>query len=153
MTLDKLSLLALISPSYKMCKVSIYLIGCIFTKRNEAIEHLKYCVWHWVTVSANAWHYSLFNICCCCSVTKSCPTLCNPMDCSTPGFLVPHYLPEFAHIHDHWVRDAIQPSPSLLPPSPLALKLSQHQNLFQGVSSLYQVAKILELQFQLHFIN
>ena len=44
------------------------------------------------------------------SVTKSCPTVCNPMGCSTPGFLVLHYLPEFAQTYVHWVSDAIQPS-------------------------------------------
>ena len=47
---------------------------------------------------------------CCCSVTKSCPTLCDPMNCATPGFPVLHYLPEFAQNHVHWVSDAIQPS-------------------------------------------
>ena len=52
-----------------------------------------------------------------CSITKSCPTLCNPMDCSTPGFPVLHYVPEFAQIHVHRVRDAIQPSHPLSPPS------------------------------------
>ena len=44
---------------------------------------------------------------CCCSVAKSCPTLCDPMDCSTPGFPIFHYLPEFAQTHVHWVIDAI----------------------------------------------
>ena len=44
---------------------------------------------------------------CCCSVTKSCLTLCNPMDCSTPCFSILHYLPEFAQIHAHWVGDAV----------------------------------------------
>ena len=58
---------------------------------------------------------------CCCSVTQPCPTLCNPIDCSTPGFPVLHYLPELAQIHIHWVSDAIQPS---LPLSPLSLLLS-----------------------------
>ena len=48
--------------------------------------------------------------CCCCSVTQSCLTLCDPMDCSTPGFPVHRYLPEFAQTHVHWVDDAIQPS-------------------------------------------
>ena len=67
---------------------------------------------------------------CCCSVTQSCPTLCDPMDCSTPGLPVLHCLPEFAQIHVHWVGDAIQPSHPLLPLSPLALNLSQHQGLF-----------------------
>ena len=56
------------------------------------------------------------NFCCCCSVTKSCPTLCNPMDCSTPGSPVLQYLPEFPQIHVHWVGDAIWPSHPLPPP-------------------------------------
>ena len=67
----------------------------------------------------------------CCSVVKSCLTLCNPMDCSTSDFPVLHYLPEFAQSHDHWVSDAIEPSHPLLPPSPPAFNLSQHQDLFQ----------------------
>ena len=71
----------------------------------------------------------------CCSVTKLCPTLCDPMDCSMPGFPVSHYLLEFAPTHVHWVSDAIQPSHPLLPPSPPALSLSQHQGLFQWVGS------------------
>ena len=64
---------------------------------------------------------------CCyyCSVTKLCPTLCDPMDCSTPGFPVLHYLPEFAKTHVRWVSDLIQPSHPLSPPSPPAFSLSQ----------------------------
>ena len=83
-----------------------------------------------------------------CSVAKLCLTLCNPMNCSTAGFSVYHCLPEFSQTHVHWVSDAIQPSHSLLPPSPLALNFSQHQGLFQRVSSSHQVAKVLELQLQ-----
>ena len=71
----------------------------------------------------------------CCSVDKSCPTIFDPMDCSTPGFPVLHCLPEFAQTHVHWVSDAIQPSHPLPPASPLALNLSQHQGLFQWVGS------------------
>ena len=67
---------------------------------------------------------------CCCSVTQSCPTLCNPVDCSTPGFPVLHYILELIQTHVHPVGDAIQPSLSLLPPFPPALNLSQHQGLF-----------------------
>ena len=67
----------------------------------------------------------------CCSVAKSCLTLCDPMDCSTPGFSVIPHLPEFAQTHVHWVSDVIQPSHPLLSPSPPALNLSQHQGLFQ----------------------
>ena len=69
------------------------------------------------------------------SVTQSCLTLCNPMDCSTPGFLVHHQLLELAQTHVHWVSDAIQPSHPLLSPSPPAFNLSQHQGLFQWVCS------------------
>ena len=81
----------------------------------------------------------------CCLVAQSCPTLCNPMDCSTPGFPVLHHLPEIAQTHVHWDSDSIQPSHPLLPPSPLAFNFSQHQGLFQWISSLHQVARVLEL--------
>ena len=74
------------------------------------------------------------------SVAKLCPTLCDPMNCSTPGFSVLQYLLELAQTHIHWVNDAIQPSHPLLPP-PLSLTLSQHQGLFQWVGSSHQVAK------------
>ena len=80
--------------------------------------------------------------CCCCSVAKSCPTLCNPMNCSMPGFPVLHYLPESAQIHVHWISDSIQPSHLLSSPSLLALNLSPDQDLFQWVGSLHQVAKV-----------
>ena len=63
----------------------------------------------------------------CCSVAQLCLTLCNPMDCSTPGFPVLHYLPEFAQTHIHWVSDAIQPFHPLLPSSPHLFNPSQHQ--------------------------
>ena len=82
------------------------------------------------------------------SAAQSYPTLCNPMDCSTPGFPVLHYLLECARSHVHCIRDAIQTSHPLWPLSPPALNLSQHQGLFQWVSSSHQVAKVLELQFQ-----
>ena len=85
--------------------------------------------------------------CCCCSFAKSCPTLCDPVDCSRPGFPVHHHLPEFAQIHVHWTSDALEPSHPL-PPSHFAFNLSQHQRLFQWVSSLHQMAKVLELQHQ-----
>ena len=60
---------------------------------------------------------------------QSCPTLCDPMDCSMPGLPVHHQLWEFTQIHIDWVGDAIQPSPPLLSPSPPVLNLSQHQGL------------------------
>ena len=86
--------------------------------------------------------------CCCCSVAQSCPTLCDPMDCSMPGFPVLHHLLEFAQTHVHWVSDAIQPAHPLPPATLPALNLSQHQGLFQWVSSSHQVAKVLEIQHQ-----
>ena len=82
------------------------------------------------------------------SVTQSCPTLCDPMYCSTPGLPVLHQLLEFTQTHVHWVGDAIQPYHPLSSPSPPALNLSQHQGLFQWVSSSHQVAKVLEFKLQ-----
>ena len=84
----------------------------------------------------------------CCSVAELCLTLCDSMDCSTSGFPVLRYLPEFAQTHVHWISDAIQPSHPLSYSSLSAFNLSQHQGLFQWVSSLHQVAKVLEFQLQ-----
>ena len=81
------------------------------------------------------------------SVTLSL-TLCDPMDCSTPGLPVHHHLQEFTQTHVHWVGDAIQPSHPLLSPSIPVLQLFQHQGLFQRVSSSHHVAKVLELWLQ-----
>ena len=64
------------------------------------------------------------------SVAQSCPTVCNPMDCSTPGFSVHHQFLDLAQTHVHRVGDAIQPSHPLSSPSPPAFNLSQHQGLF-----------------------
>ena len=75
------------------------------------------------------------------------------MDCSTPGFPVHHKLPELAQTHVHWVSDAIQPSHPLSSPSPCTFSLSQHQGLFQGVSSSHQVAEVLEFQLQHNLSN
>ena len=75
-------------------------------------------------------------------------TLCNPMDCSTPGFPVHHQLPELAETQVHWIPSAIQPSHPLSSPSPLAFIPSQHQHLSQWVSSLHHVDKVLEFQLQ-----
>ena len=82
------------------------------------------------------------------SVAKSCLTICDPMDCSTPGLPIHHQLLEFTQIHVHWVCDAIQPSHPLLSPSPPAFNLSQHQGLFKCVNSSHQVAKVSEFQLQ-----
>ena len=99
---------------------------------------LQCCVSFYCTAK---WTSSQFS-----SLAQSCPTLWDPMDCSTPGFPVLHkLLLEFAQTYVHWVGDATQPSHPLLPPSP-AISLSQHRGLFQWVSYSHQVAKVLELQ-------
>ena len=82
------------------------------------------------------------------SVTQTCLTLCNPMNCSTAGLPVHHQLPEFTQTHVHRVGDAIQPSHLLSSPSPPAPNPSQHQGLFQWVNSSHEVAKGLEFQPQ-----
>ena len=82
--------------------------------------------------------------CCYCSVVS----VCDPMDCSSPDSPVLHRLPEFAPIHVPWVGCGIWPSHLLLPPSPFAFSLSQHQGLFQWVGCSHQVAKVLEFQHQ-----
>ena len=84
------------------------------------------------------------------SVAQSCPALCDPMDCSMPGFLVHHQVPELAQTHVHRGSDAIQPSHPLSSPSPPAFNVSHHQGLFQWVSSSHQMAKVLKLQLQHH---
>ena len=81
------------------------------------------------------------------SVAQLCPTLCDPMDCGTPGLPIHHQLPEFIHTHVRWVGGAMQPSHLLLSPSP-SLNLSQYQGLFKWVSSSHQVATVLEFQLQ-----
>ena len=81
------------------------------------------------------------------SVAQSCPTPCDPMDCSILGLPVHHQLLEFTQTHVHGVSDAIQASHPLLSPSP-ALNLPQHQGLFQWIVLSHQVAKVLEFQLQ-----
>ena len=82
------------------------------------------------------------------SVAQSRPTLCDPMNLSTPCLPVHHQLPEFTQTPAHRVSDAIQPSHPLSSPSPPAPNPSQHQGLFQRVNSPHEVAKVLEFQLQ-----
>ena len=104
---------------YKM-EAIYYLSYRVIVEINEIMyeKHLEQQLPHWKA------HYLLD--CCCCSVAQLCLAICDPMDCSTPGFPVLHYLPEFAQTHVHWIGDAISPSPPLSLPSPPALDLSQH---------------------------
>ena len=87
------------------------------------------------------------------SVAQSCLTLCDPMDCSTPGLPVRHQLLEFTQTHVHWDGDAIQPSHPLLSPSPPSFNLSQHQGLFKWVSSLHQWPKNWSFSFNINPSN
>ena len=87
------------------------------------------------------------------SVAQSCPTVCDPMDCSRPGLPVHHQLPEFTQIHVCWVGDAIQPSHPLSSPFPPTFSLSQHQGLFQWVSSSHQVAKVWSISFSINLLG
>ena len=83
-----------------------------------------------------------------CSAVQLCLTLCDPMDCSTPGLPVPHHLLGFAQVHVHCISDAIQSYHPLMLSSLSALSLSQHQGLFQWVFHSHRMTKILELQLQ-----
>ena len=82
------------------------------------------------------------------SAAQLCLTLCDPMDCSTPGFPVHYQFPKFTQTYVHWVGDTIQPSHPLSSPSPPAPNPSQHQSLFQWVNSSHEVAKVLEYIMQ-----
>ena len=115
--------------------------------RTSVIIRNNLSVWSSVMYNHKNLHSIQFS-----SVTQSCPTLCNPMDYSTPCLPV-HELPEFTQTHVLWVSDAIQPSHPLSPPSSAALSLSQHQGLFQWVSSSHQVSKVLEFQLQHHSLQ
>ena len=94
-------------------------------------------------MSMSKWKNYMYN-----SVAQSYLTLCDPMNCSTPGLPVHHQLPEFTQTHVHRVGDAIQPSHPLSSPSPPAPNPSQHQGLFQWVNSSHEVTKVLEFQPQ-----
>ena len=95
-------------------------------RAGQPLNTHNYLAWNVNRVDAEKprWHFDV------CSVAKSCLTLCDPLDSSTPGFPVLQYLPEFAQTYVHWVGDAIQPSHPLSPSSPFAASLSQHQGLF-----------------------
>ena len=90
--------------------------------------------------------YSMVTIVQFSSVTQPCPTLCDPMNRSTPGLPVHSQLLEFTQTHVHQVGDAIQPYHPLSFPSPPVPSSSQHQSLFQWVNSSHEVAKVLEFQ-------
>ena len=103
----------------------------------------------WCSLNSDLRNWYSFNSVHFISVTQSCRTLCDPMDCSAPGFPVHHQLPELTQTHVHQVGDAIQPSHPLSFSSLPAFNLSQHQGHFKWVSSSHQVAKLLEFKLNI----
>ena len=126
-----------LSLPYKLILVLLKYYICLYPAKKVTLENECETLSHCDNCRVYAIHLS--------SVAQSCLTLCNPMDCSTPGLPVHHQLPEFTQTRVHWVSDAIQPSHPLLSLSPPTFNLSQHQGLLKWVSSLHQVAKVLIL--------
>ena len=130
------------------------LLGCILSEFLPSIFQFTYylsdCTWLDFILSTSLfllqWSSFFFQVSG--SVQFSHSVMSDPMDCSTPGLPVHCQLPELAQTHVHWVNDVIQSSHSLLSPSPPVFSLSQHQGLFQWISSSHQVAKGLEFQLQ-----
>ena len=138
------SILCGVLTAFILTHISLYLLGTPWCP-----YFLDYFLTFFLLFGVNAnlgYLYFQFS-----AVAQSCPTLCDPMDCSTPGLPVHHQLPEFTQTHFHWVGDTIQPSHPLSSPSPPAFGLSLHQCLFKWVSSSHQVAKVLEFQLQHQF--
>ena len=133
--------------THALNKIGFILLNLMFIPETQH----WFIVWKVISIiypqhSSKSERYNYFNQFI--SVIQSYPTLCNPMDCSTPGLPVHHQLLDLTQIHIHWVGDAIQSSHPLSSPSPPTFSLSQHQGLFQWVSYLHQVAKVLEFQLQ-----
>ena len=105
-----------------------------YVTMDNLVKHLKLYMYK------DSFHFS--------SAAQLCPTLCNSLDSSTPGFPVTHQLLDLVQTHVHLVSDIVHPSHPLLSTSPPAFNLSQHQGLFYWVSSSNQVARVLELQLQ-----
>ena len=122
----------LTSVSFLNAKHLLYIMPCMHTCLQIPIH--SSCQLNWYNLSPltlyshSITYYILFQFS---SVAQLCPTLCNPMNHSTPGLPVHHQLPESTQTHVHCVSDAFQPSHPLSSPSPPALNLSQHQGLFQ----------------------
>ena len=129
---DMLQIQPLLSMSTMSTAIALVLVTTIFC--------LKYYISYFTVLLSSSFQFS--------SVAQSCLTPCDPMNHSTPGLPVHHQLQESTQIHVHRVGDAIQSSHPLSSPSPPAPNPSQHQNLFQWVSSSHQVAKVLEFQLQ-----
>ena len=127
----------------------LLLWGIFLTRDWTHISYIS-CIDGWILYHWATWetHFTYIVSVQFSSVIQLCPTLCNPIDCSMPGFSVYHQLLELTQTHVHQVSDAIQPSHPLSSPSTPAFNLSRYQGLFQWVSSLHQLAKVLEFQLQ-----
>ena len=123
------------------CAIGQYVFVVPYSKASSFLS--RSCFFRW---RVNRLFFSFFRSDQIRSVAQSCPTLCDPMNRSTPGLPVHHQLLEFTQTHVHQVNDAIHPSHPLSSPSPPAPNPSQHQSLFQWVNSSYEVAKVLEFQ-------
>ena len=123
-------------------KVMVSPLSCVFFKRNYNPNCTKINLIPYVTPA------SQFS-----SVAQLCPTLCNPMDCSTLGFSIHHQLLEFTQIHVHWASDAIQSSHPLSSRSPLAFNLSKHQGLFQESILHFRWPKYWRFSFSISPFN
>ena len=128
--------------------LTFYCLGCFLMPNIFKMMLLLTLCWKHIPISINTALHVLMVSCFFTSVAQLCPTVCDPMDCSSPGFPVHHQLPELAQTHVHWVGDTIQPSHPLSSLSPPTFNLSRHQGLFQWVGSSHQVVKLLEFQLQ-----
>ena len=127
------------------------LIIFFLLKKNYKLLLFASCqAWHRVQICTDKQNYIMSSVqfSSVSSIAQSCLTLCDPMNHSMPGLPVHHQLLDFTQTHVHQVGDAIQPSHPLLSPSPPASNPSQHQGLFQWVTSSHEVAKVLEFQLQ-----
>ena len=125
-------------------KAEVEIVSCLYRVNSYLFMKIaakalgtSLCPWLNLLIHHNS-SLDMTQLCCCCSVAKLHPTLCDLMDCSTPGFPGIYHLLELAQTHVHWVGDSIQPSRPLLSPSP-AFCLSQHLGLFQWVGSSHPV--------------
>ena len=131
-------------------RVKPFLCSCLMMQNQNPLMNILQILFEWTplyilgdikrhkTLSMLCFQFS--------SVTQSCLTLCDPMDCSTPGSPVHDQLLELAHTHVHRVGNDIKSTHPLSSPSPPIFNLSQHQGLFQWVNSSPQLVKVLEFQ-------